>query len=82
MFHTFFVVTVQFAAFFTIVFWLFLLFYSFFIFEDFEYHFNDKRGVHKRLQASVREAVSPKAGLIFHANVFNRRYPKYKPKSI
>ena len=41
--HTFFVVTAQFAAFFTIAFWLFLLFYTFYIYEKFEYHFKSLR---------------------------------------
>jgi hypothetical protein len=41
--HTFFVVTVQFAAFFTIIFWLFLLFYTFFVYEQYEQYFNRLR---------------------------------------
>lgn len=37
--HTFFIVTAQFAAFFTIAVWLFLLFYTFFVFEKTEKHY-------------------------------------------
>lgn len=39
--HTFFVATGQFAAFFTIVFWLFLLLYTSFIFLKYEHHFDN-----------------------------------------
>lgn len=41
--HTFFVVTVQFAAFFAIVFWLFLFLYTFFVIEKQENYFYEKR---------------------------------------
>lgn len=51
--HTFFVVTVQFMAFFTIVFWLFLLFYTFFIYESFEDHFSGIRKLRKDLMANI-----------------------------
>lgn len=47
--HTFFVVTVQFSAFFTIVFWLFLLFYTFFVYEKYEHHFDNLNKMHKKL---------------------------------
>lgn len=48
--HTFFVVTAQFAAFFTIVFWLFLLFYSFFVLERVENHLSQKREARRKAQ--------------------------------
>lgn len=48
--HTFFVVTAQFAAFFTIAFWLFLLFYTFYIYEKFEHHFRHLRQVRARME--------------------------------
>lgn len=48
--HTFFVVTAQFAAFFTIAFWLFLLFYTFYIYEKFEYHFKHLRFVRREME--------------------------------
>jgi hypothetical protein len=54
--HTFFVVTVQFSAFFTIIFWLFLLFYTFFVFEDYECYFNDLRRVSERLDEEIEKA--------------------------
>jgi len=41
--HTYFVVTVQFAAFFAIVFWLFLFLYTFFVLEKQENYFTSKR---------------------------------------
>ena len=41
--HTYFVVTVQFAAFFAIVFWLFLFLYTFFVLEKQENYFKEKR---------------------------------------
>jgi len=41
--HTFFVVTIQFAAFFAIVFWLFLFLYTFFVLEKQENYFTSKR---------------------------------------
>jgi hypothetical protein len=43
IFHTFFVVTIQFAAFFAIVFWLFLFLYTFFVLEKQENYFSLKR---------------------------------------
>lgn len=52
--HTFFVVTVQFSAFFTIVFWLFLLFYTFFVYEKYEHHFNNITKMHKKLIDELR----------------------------
>lgn len=54
--HTFFVVTVQFTAFFTIIFWLFLLFYTFFVFEEYECYFIDLRKVTERLQDEILKA--------------------------
>lgn len=51
--HTFFVVTVQFSAFFTIVFWLFLLFYTFFVFEKHELHFNNLNRIHNILRSEL-----------------------------
>jgi hypothetical protein len=53
--HTFFVVTVQFSAFFTIIFWLFLLFYTFFIFEEYECYFNDLRRISEELSAEMEK---------------------------
>ena len=41
--HTFFVVTVQFFAFFAVVFWLFLFLYTFFVSEKHEDYFSEKR---------------------------------------
>jgi len=41
--HTFFVVTIQFAAFFAIVFWLFLFLYTMFVLEKQENYFTSKR---------------------------------------
>lgn len=61
--HTFFVVTVQFAAFFTIIFWLFLLFYTFFVYEEYEHYFLDLRRVNSRIEAElsrVKELSSKK----------------------
>lgn len=52
--HTFFVVTVQFMAFFTIVFWLFLLFYTFFIYESFECYFKDIRRIRHELSQFLK----------------------------
>jgi len=43
--HTFFVVTVQFAAFFAIVFWLYLFLYTFFVIEKQENYLTEKRGL-------------------------------------
>lgn len=43
VFHMFFVVTVQFVAFFAIVFWLFLFLYTFFVIEKQENYFFEKR---------------------------------------
>lgn len=51
--HTFFVVTVQFAAFFTIVFWLFLLFYTFFVYEKYENHFSNLSNFQKNLTLEI-----------------------------
>jgi len=45
--HTFFIVTAQFAAFFTIAVWLFLLFYTYFVFEKMEKHFTHLRSRNK-----------------------------------
>ncbi len=58
--HTFFVVTVQFSAFFTIVFWLFLLFYTFFIYEKYEHHFENISKVHKILIDEIKNIKSKK----------------------
>lgn len=52
--HTFFVVTVQFMAFFTIVFWLFLLFYTFFVYESFEDYFSSIRATRRSNSAWSR----------------------------
>jgi hypothetical protein len=49
VFHTFFVVTAQFTAFFAMVFWLFLFLYSFFVFEKIETYFKDRREHRKKL---------------------------------
>jgi hypothetical protein len=49
VFHTFFVVTAQFAAFFTIAIWLFLLFYTFFVYEQYEKHFNNLRATREKM---------------------------------
>jgi hypothetical protein len=43
LFHTFFVLTAQFVAFFAMVFWLFLFLYSFFVLEKHENYFSVKR---------------------------------------
>lgn len=43
LFHTFFVLTAQFVAFFAMVFWLFLFLYTFFVFEKIENYFSTKR---------------------------------------
>ena len=51
--HTFFVVTAQFAAFFTIAFWLFLLFYTFYIYEKFEHHFKNLRKTREAMEEEV-----------------------------
>jgi hypothetical protein len=56
--HTFFVVTAQFAAFFTIIFWLFLLFYTFFIFEQHEHHFRGIRNTRARMEKELFELKS------------------------
>ena len=53
--HTFFVVTAQFAAFFTIAFWLFLLFYTFYIYEKFEYHFKSLRITRRHMEEEWME---------------------------
>jgi hypothetical protein len=50
--HTFFIVTAQFAAFFTIAVWLFLLFYTFFVFEKMEKHFTYLRNKNKSISNS------------------------------
>ena len=54
-FHTFFVVTVQFAAFFTIIFWLFLLFYTFFVYEKYENHFDNLSKFHNNLISELKK---------------------------
>jgi hypothetical protein len=43
LFHTFFVITAQFTAFFAMVFWLFLFLYTFFVAEKHEDYFTEKR---------------------------------------
>lgn len=53
--HTFFVVTVQFAAFFTIIFWLFLLFYTFFVYEKYENHFDNLNKFHNNLISELKK---------------------------
>jgi hypothetical protein len=58
--HTFFVVTVQFAAFFTIIFWLFLLFYTFFVYEEYEHYFIDLRNVTERLENEIEKIKNVK----------------------
>jgi hypothetical protein len=49
LFHTFFVVTAQFVAFFAMVFWLFLFLYTFFVLEQQESFFREKREFRKKL---------------------------------
>lgn len=56
--HTFFVVTAQFAAFFTIAIWLFLLFYTFFVFERYENHFSNLRVVRAKMFAEYKNLNS------------------------
>jgi hypothetical protein len=58
--HTFFVVTVQFSAFFTIIFWLFLLFYTFFVYEEYEHYFIHLRDTTDRLMAEIKKAKNLK----------------------
>nr|YP_010183548.1 Ymf66-like protein [Paramecium gigas]QVG61497.1 Ymf66-like protein [Paramecium gigas] len=53
--HTFFVVTVQFTAFFTIIFWLFLLFYTFFVYEKYEHHFDNLNKIHSDLRLDLQK---------------------------
>jgi len=53
--HTFFVVTVQFAAFFTIIFWLFLLFYTFFVYEEYEHYFIHLRDTSEKLAVEMKK---------------------------
>lgn len=47
LFHTFFVITAQFVAFFAMVFWLFLFLYTMFVLEKHENYFSEKRKVRK-----------------------------------
>lgn len=47
LFHTFFVVTAQFVAFFAMVFWLFLFLYTMFVLEKHENYFTEKRKIKK-----------------------------------
>lgn len=56
--HTFFVVTAQFAAFFTIAFWLFLLFYTFFVYEKYEHHFKSLRRTRARMEKENEDLKS------------------------
>jgi cbb3-type cytochrome oxidase subunit 3 len=56
--HTFFVVTAQFAAFFTIAIWLFLLFYTFFVFEKYENHFSNLRVVRAKMFSDYKSLSS------------------------
>ena len=49
LFHTFFVVTAQFIAFFAMVFWLFFFLYSFFVLEKMEAYFQERRKVRSDL---------------------------------
>ena len=58
--HTFFVVTVQFSAFFTIIFWLFLLFYTFFVYEEYECYFNHLRETTERLNIEILKVKKSK----------------------
>lgn len=53
--HVFFVLTVQFAAFFTIAFWLFLLFYTFFVYEKFEHYFVDLRRIRSQMRSQLAD---------------------------
>jgi apolipoprotein N-acyltransferase len=55
IFHTFFVVTAQFVAFFAMVFWLFLFLYTFFVFEKIENYFKFKREQRKQLYSNLLE---------------------------
>ena len=43
VFHTFFVVTGQFVAYFGMIFWLFLFLFTFFVIEKHENYFEEKR---------------------------------------
>jgi len=47
LFHTFFVITAQFVAFFAMVFWLFLFLYTMFVLEKHENYFSEKRKIKK-----------------------------------
>lgn len=64
VFHTFFVVTAQFAAFFTIAIWLFLLFYTFFVYEQYEKHFSNLR--------ATREEMYKEYELLCNKNKLNK----------
>ena len=43
--HTFFVVTSQFLSFFSMIFWMYLFLYTFFVFEKFEKYFSHRRAL-------------------------------------
>jgi hypothetical protein len=58
VFHTFFVVTGQFAAFFTIAIWLFCLFYTFFVYEQYETHFKYSRKQREELGAQINSLLA------------------------
>lgn len=66
--HTYFVVTIQFIAFFAIVFWLFLFLYSFFVLEKQENYFFKKRIL--KINRYLIKMLKTKIFIIFINNFF------------
>ena len=54
-YYTLFVVAIQFTAIFIIVFWLFLLFYTFFVYEKFENYFISLRKNRNKIKLQIEE---------------------------
>jgi len=55
LFHTFFVVTGQFVAYFAMIFWLFLFLFTFFVIERQENYFNEKRKQRQKTLKKIRD---------------------------
>jgi len=55
LFHTFFVVTGQFVAYFAMIFWLFLFLFTFFVVERQENYFNEKRKQRQKTFKKIRD---------------------------
>ena len=55
LFHTFFVVTGQFVAYFAMIFWLFLFLFTFFTAEKHENYFNEKRKQRQKLLKKIQD---------------------------